>query len=691
MELDIRTNQLFMEILNNPNETSSSVSKRLNLTRSQLNYSLKKLNEYLEEMKLEAVYRTQNGYFVVSKSVNEQFGSQQHREQIDIYLSPEEREQLLVLMLLSKTDFLSMNHFIVELNVSKNTVSRDLKELTSLLDSHHLKLEYLRTKGYRIKGDEWNRRQLLFETISEVYQFDKNDLLLKRFADIDTDELKNHQKKVEQVEKKLQIRYSDNKISYLPIFTLLLQRRIYRKKQISYGFELDYVELQETREYNVIKEVFFPDEEDSANFNEIIYFTLLFLSTNLTQVDVLSAGELSQLEKAVDGVINNFEKTAHITIFDKDKLRQRIMIHMRPAYYRIKYHMHLNEVEIERQENIEVAAVFYLVKQSLTPLEHFFDKEIPETEIFYLALFFGGHLLEHESILAKEERKRALIVCTNGISVSLLLERSLTSLFPEIDFVATLSLREFYEKSFEVDLVFSSVPLETDKRFYLVQDFLTDEGKLQLRKKVMNDTLVGMDDFGLAEKIVEKVKETVELPDEEVVFLDVLNVIKENALVADQLNNQELHFDQLISSNSVIIEENGVTWHKALELLSQPLINEKVITPEYLTALKQEMPEIPPYIIFRNQLALPHTEPEKGALGVAMSFGIFKQGIVTENGERIHLIVLLASNNKEKHIDALLELMDLSGRDKYLSRLRESMDSTQAYKILRSYRMKYWG
>lgn len=50
-----------------------------------------------------------------------------------------------------------------------------------------------------------------------------------------------------------------------------------------------------------------------------------------------------------------------------------------------------------------------------------------------------------------------------------------------------------------------------------------------------------------------------------------------------------------------------------------------MIEPRYLTALKQELSEIPPYIVFRNQLALPHTEPEKGARGVAMSLGIFKK------------------------------------------------------------------
>jgi transcriptional antiterminator/mannitol/fructose-specific phosphotransferase system IIA component (Ntr-type) len=691
MELDVRTNELFMEILNHPNETSGSLGKRLGLTRAQINYSFKKLNEYLADLQLEAIHRTPNGHFVVPRTVNEQFNDLHQRKQIDIYLAPEERMYLITLMLLSKTDFLSMNHFIVELNVSKNTVVRDLKELGALLAKQGFKLEYLRSKGYRIKATEWQRRQLLLETINQIYLFDTDGTLLLQFADINEASLANYQAKVEAVEQSLNIRYSDNNIKNLPVFTLLLHRRVKRKKTIRYDVELDFSELQETQEYNVIKEIFFDGALATADFNDVIYFTLLFLSTNLTQMDILSAKELRQLELAVTKVIQNFEKTAHVIIVDKEALLQRVMIHMRPAYYRIKYQMHLNEVDIERQKNMGVSSVFYLVKQSLEPLEQFFSKQLPETEIFYLALFFGGHLLEHESVLAKEERKTAIIVCTNGISVSLMLERNLTGLFPEIDFIATLSAREFYEKNIEAEYVFSSVPLETDKRFYLVKDFLTDEGKLQLRKQVMNDTLVGMDDFALAEKIVKKVKKNTKVLDEEALFLDVLHVLKENVAKNEKIKDHVIHFDQLIPSKSILIEENQVTWHDALDALSQPLISEKIITPQYLTALKQEMAEIPPYMVFRNRLALPHTEPEKGALGVAMSFGIFKEGLVTETGERIHIVVLLSSNDKEKHIDALLELMDLSGRDDYISKLVECQTAAQAYKILHSYRINYWG
>jgi len=688
MELDARTNQLFIEILNNPDETSVSLKNRHHLTRSQLNYSIQKVNEYLTELNLDPITRTTNGHFVITKETIEEFEQSNAQKTVETYLLPEERIQVLILMLLSKTEPLSMNHFIVELNVSKNTIVRDLKELRPLLDQYQLRLEYLRSKGYRIKGEEWNRRQLLTETVNTINQFLNHEELLKQFGDIEKARLTEYKDKVSRLEQRLNLRYSDDKVNDLPVVTLLLDRRITRGKKINYDFALDYVELQATKEYKVVKEIFFSKNEE--NTNEIVYFTLLFLSTNLTQVDVLSKGQFENLQLAVLEMIDRFEKVAHIAIEDKNELLDRIMVHMRPAYYRIKYGMHLSEVDLKRQQSREVSSIFYLVKKSVKPLEDFFAQGISDTEIFYLALFFGSHLLENDSLLRKKT-PTAIIVCTNGISVSLLMERTLKGVFPEIDFISTMSLREFNTQEIKSDLIFSSVPLETNKKYFLVKDFLTDKGKMQLRQRVMNETVVGLDEPSLAEKIVDQVDQQVSIPDKENLFFEVLKILNENTAENTVMNNETNHFDQLISKEGLIIEENEVSWQEALEQLSQPLIKQKVIEPRYLTALKQELPEIPPYIVFRHQLALPHTEPEKGACGVALSFGIFKHGIISSSNEPIHFIVLLASNNKEKHVDALLEIMDLAGRDAVLTDLLACEDKDQIWRLLRLYRINYWG
>lgn len=82
------------------------------------------------------------------------------------------------------------------------------------------------------------------------------------------------------------------------------------------------------------------------------------------------------------------------------------------------------------------------------------------------------------------------------------------------------------------------------------------------------------------------------------------------------------------------IFEEEVSWSEVLTALGEPLERQKIITPEYIKALKKEMPILPAYTVLRHKIALPHTVKEAGAIGVGISLGIVKKGIVTEDGKK---------------------------------------------------------
>lgn len=47
---------------------------------------------------------------------------------------------------------------------------------------------------------------------------------------------------------------------------------------------------------------------------------------------------------------------------------------------------------------------------------------------------------------------------------------------------------------------------------------MTDKGKMQLRQRVMNETVIGLDETSLAEKIVANVLQQAEVDDKEKLF-----------------------------------------------------------------------------------------------------------------------------------------------------------------------------
>lgn len=101
------------------------------------------------EEKLSEIKRTKNGHFLIANEIlsNYKGGDEQLGETVESYVfSGKERAAIIELMLLSKEDYLSLNHFIDELKVSRNTVLRDLKAVDQELQQHQLTLKYTRQK-----------------------------------------------------------------------------------------------------------------------------------------------------------------------------------------------------------------------------------------------------------------------------------------------------------------------------------------------------------------------------------------------------------------------------------------------------------------------------------------------------------------------------------------------------------------
>ena len=164
---------------------------------------------------------------------------------------------------------------------------------------------------------------------------------------------------------------------------------------------------------------------------ERLFITLQLLTSNVLTSQFLSDQELPQLRHALKASLEEFERKAIVSFKDKDELVEKLMLHMKPAYYRIKYHLTTDYQMIEKVSS-EFEATHYLVKDSLKPLEDFIGCPLPEDEIAFLTIMIGGYLISSGETIHK--RKKAIVVCPNGISISNLMESTLRDLFPEFYF-----------------------------------------------------------------------------------------------------------------------------------------------------------------------------------------------------------------------------------------------------------------
>src|SRR5699024_9599777 len=151
--------------------------------------------------------------------------------------------------------------------------------------------------------------------------------------------------------------------------------------------------------------------------------------------------DILKLEVAIKNMIDNFQQTAAVQFFEKDALFQNLLLHMKPAYYRIKYHIDINNPL--KDEIIEsYKDIYFLTKKSSKPVQNMFNREINDDELAYITIHFGGWLKRND-ISVDKRILRVLLVCTNGIGTSRIMENQMINLLPEYEIVSLYSENDY--------------------------------------------------------------------------------------------------------------------------------------------------------------------------------------------------------------------------------------------------------
>lgn len=215
------------------------------------------------------------------------------------------------------------------------------------------------------------------------------------------------------------------------------------------------------------------------------WLVILLLSSNTIRGDVGVAD--ADLVKAIQTMVAKFEQQTFIKITDQDDFVKRLLAHLRPAIFCVRYGLHLHDIGIGHVMAADSRHRFLVdtINAIIEPLEKLTGKTIPEDERNLIAFYFDGELEKSTDLHVSKER--VAVVCTNGLIVSKLMIQNLRRLFPEISFLSATSAREFEHFSGDYDLVFTTVPLKTSARQYIIHPLLSGDEQVQLRYRVLNE------------------------------------------------------------------------------------------------------------------------------------------------------------------------------------------------------------
>ncbi|MFC4322515.1 BglG family transcription antiterminator [Litchfieldia salsa] len=673
---------LLLNLLLEKNQTTmNGLMEQTKLSKRQITYDFEKINYWLRTQKLPPIIYKRTNLISMPPEVNHYFINHTNSTlKQSMIISDEERLYLIYLYLFIRTEQISSAHLTDLLRVSKNTVISDMKKLNSKLASSIVRVDYSRERGYHLKGSEFDKRVVVLQYVSLLLKKPYGQDLLHHLLEKSylQDVYFYVREALEMVEKEFQLHFVEER---LRDFTYFLVFYYYRQKQgklvqlhrdeidvlIQNGMKKPVEKLLEALKIEKIE-------------SELCYTIIQLLGLSRGNLNYQQGDLVFDLCKKL---VLDFESKACITFENRTEVIETLFQHVKPAYFRMKYRIPINNPLIE-QIQTEHHELYTIVKDLLLPLETLLNISIPEEEIGFITIHFGALLQKPKRKLA--EKKRAVVVCPSGVSSSLMVKHQLESLFSEITIMKTLSIAEFeHEDASVYDLIFSTVPLKKSYHYFHVKPIMTPTEKNVLVNSVYGQLFQVEHHEISASQLLKIIGKYADIHDEEALKYELTELSIHKKVNAFRRNQPMLN--ELLTEDTIQFADQLSSWEDAIKNAAKPLLSKGVIEDSYIQAMIENVKELGPYMIIGPEVAIPHARPENGVNKVGMSFLKLKEPVyfLGEEKHAVRLLFCIAAVDHTTHLTALSQLTKLLSSKTNLETLKDSESKDEVIELITKY------
>ncbi|GGE27087.1 transcriptional antiterminator [Pullulanibacillus camelliae] len=688
MALDHRSSEILQQLIVAENYVSIQwLMETFNISRRTVYYDLDKINNWLLDHNLSPVKKVRSAGFylengikdIVKKNIEDIQGKEYE-------YTARERQALMLLYLLSSTHSIFLDDMVEQLRVSQNTVSGDIKQLKKVLNAFQLNLVSDREWGYHIIGSEKNRRKAMTYYLSFLLPEQSWNraganihMLLNGKTGITFSLLRKHivewmMKWIRNSEKRLGIDYTDDVHQHLAIRFIFFLRRI----ELSHYVGMDPVEsevIRNTLEFELSK-LFAQDLENKLGIilpkEEVDYFTTHFLSAKVNHLHNLEKEKdhLQCLSMTIEKMIDDFEKKAFVQFRERTKMTCNMLIHLKPAYYRLLYDIKVN-TPIARQIQKKYPEIFHITEQVAHHLSTLVGKTIDENEVALLAMHFGGWM--HRQGMGLEVKIRALIVCANGVGTSRMLQQQLEELFPNIEIIGLTTVRNYKRMEKRASIIISTAPLEDSvKPVILVSPILTEPQVLELQREIVVRTTMGKRRNQSVDALLDIISQFASIRNREGLNRALKHYLYQPQKV-NMLNQAKPELTDLLHRDNVQFLDTINHWTEAIHIAAKPLLMQKKIEPRYIKAIINSVNRKGSHMVIAPGVAIPHAKPEDGAKQIGMSLLKLHDPIsFPDVKHKVYICIVLSAIDDEGHLKALSQLTHIMSQKPQLEALLHS-------------------
>ena len=682
MIINVRTIEVYNYILDNPEKTIKEIAEDMSIVERKIRYEIENLNFLLSLNNIK--YRIMN--FEGKISIEKNNETIKFYKTLHLFEKPsqEQRRNLIIFKYIveERTNIKKLSE---EFKVSRTTIKKDL---------NYIKERFLNENSVEELSEYENEIEIriilvkiLLKYIGTLMLKIKNNIVAKfiekNFFNVNRKIIKKFLEEISE-EKLLKNEFYDFFYSYMiiSIFRIKSGKRIVSKI-------LNEEFLRSTKEYGIIeKYINIVEKENKIIFNEnerlhlsdyLIGFFSYSYNTKIFEKWI-------EVNLIIKNMIYKLEKETGINFSEDKVLLEGLLNHIKPAIYRAKNGIYLEQIEIYFNESEYLDKnLLKKVEEEVKKIENLLDIKFKKEETILFTVHFQVSM---ERIFEKrKQNKKVLLMCIGGYGTTTILVYKLKEKYDlkELKLISYLELSDINLK--EYDAIITTINLKKSIQESLnikvikVSPFLIEEDIRKL-DSYFNKRKVKKIEFS---EILKSIEKFVEIKDKRGLKKSLEKLLfdrNQEKWINRKIDNDkekifENLYDNLNSNNVRYIKEKFRKWEDIIDVGVKVLKENKKVNMNYAEDIKSLIKNFGSYMVITENVAIPHSETNKNVYEKGIALLVLKYPIFFPKNKKVKILFFLSSKERKDNIKIIEDILKLIDGYNFKERVKK-IESNQA-------------
>ena len=589
-------------------------------------------------------------------------------------LTREERVSFAAVLMICSDDYITLSEIADQLFVSRSTVIQDLEHIKTFCRERHLYVLSHSNKGLLLEGREIDKRNLLIDMIQSGSSIFKVEPIFQHLTQCLSKNLKIDLEDISMIEKI--INEAEHIYGSEDAFVAKMNASLRKSHYVEYGgeknskWEMAKGMIDQIQQF-IVKEI--PDTE--------VYYIADVLNRMKYIKKTTSNKEIVKMQVITRNFIQNISKDIHMNLQGDYIFYENLINHLESTFSTLGDRFAINSVVDEVLQRYP--GVTKATEKNVHVLEEYVGRKLSQEEIAYIVVHICAAIERNKN---ETVRYSVVLVCNGGIGTSQLLLARLEKFF-HLDVIDIIPAHDIENMNMEdVDAVISTISLEGKGIEYIqVDPLLTDEDCIRVGEKLSKITPKTTVKETVSEETTDSFKSLEKIKE----ILDDEDALAKIRTVVDSFfqKKEETMLSDLLPAQAIQIGVECSDWKEAIKAAAQYLLEQGAINEHYVNAMIENVMENGPYIVVAPGFALPHEALNAGASKVGMSLIRLKTPVPfgKEEMDPIEWVCCLSAINKETHLKAMFQLVNLFYNQSFREKIKECKTGEEIYKIIEQF------